>query len=190
MVVLTTVQRYHATLGLPGRRATRRSLATTDLAGSQPSWRHTGHCTAPGQRVFVAGVFDQPAPRLDALVAAFEFRSDVTPLREPSLDLYIPMFGGGGHWGVPCLEGGLGPDPECSISDVMVEDEVAVHERLIPRCDGRQSVKPCWHIETNLQSCPAWLGSESKVLEIERHDYAPRGTHVRGNCVSRSGENP
>lgn len=157
-----------------------------DDASPEPVVDHIAFLSgaAPGQRVFVGGIFDQPAPRLDELVAAFPFRSDVTPLREPSLDLYIPMFGAG-HWGVPCLEGVFDPDPECSISDVLVEDEVAVHERLIPRCDGRQSVKPCWHLETDVQRCPDWGGSESRVLEIERHDYAPLGTHVRGSCVTR-----
>ena len=138
------------------------------------------------------GIYDRPAARLDAVITALSRdRLQISPLRADDVTENLHFWIGGGRgWGVPCLEGTIGPVPECSISDVLVEHEQAVFERLLPPCDASSSVKPCWHIERDPQNCPTWLGSESHVLEIERYDYPPLGTHVRGSCVTRSGQNP
>jgi hypothetical protein len=140
---------------------------------------------APDHRLSVVGIYDRPAARLDELVAAFPNRAQVSALRADdvtaNLHIWTPR---GGHWGVPCLEGQLGPVPECSVSDVLVEREQVLFETVLPTCDATSSVKPCWHLERDLQNCPLWNGSENLVLEIERRDYPPMGTHVRGSCVT------
>lgn len=142
---------------------------------------------APNGRLVLAGIYDRPAPRLDELFMGFPnraFQSRISQ-EDPLADLWLPFSGGHGWGGVPCLEGALGPAPDCSISDKTVVDGEVVHERVMPPCDGTQLVKPCWHIEIDVQNCPSWSGSESKVLEIERRDYPPLGTHVIGNCVTQ-----
>ncbi len=147
--------------------------------------------TALPYQVFVAGIYDKPATRLDAFVAAFQDRSVVSPLRadDVTADLYLPISGGG-QWGAPCLEGRLGPVPECSISDVLVkngnqETERVVHEAVISACATNPAARPCWTLKKDLQNCPTWNDSDNLVLEIVRRDYPPMGTHVRGNCVTR-----
>lgn len=146
---------------------------------------------APERRVLIAGVFDRPAPRLEELFAAFpnQARTSALSVEDIRNTLHILIFNGG-HWGVPCIEGDIGQVPECSVSDVLIEDGYAVHETLLARCDARQSVLPCWHMEVNDQFCPSWEGYRHHVLEVERRDYPPVGTHVRGSCVTRSGQNP
>lgn len=159
-----------------------------DDSSAEPVTDHVAFLdgAALDHRLTLAGIFDRPAARLDAVFAAFDHNTRVSPLAAEDVTERLHFWTtGGGHWGVPCLEGAIGPVPECSISDVLVEDDEVVHERVIPRCDGKQSVKPCWHIEIDLQNCPSWSGSESKILEIERRDYPPLGTHVRGTCVTR-----
>lgn len=140
---------------------------------------------APQHRLLLAGIYDQPAVRFDQLFAAFPNRAFQSDLSQEVIGsgLWLP-FWGGHHWGVPCLEGKLGPTPECSISDVLVERDEPLHERVIPACDAGSTVKPCWKLETDVQNCPSWNGSESRTLEIERRDYPPPGTHVRGTCVT------
>jgi len=141
---------------------------------------------APAYQLFVAGIYDRPAARLDELIAAFPNRSRVAALGADDLAARLELrLGSGGHWGRPCLEGKLGPQPECSISDVLVDDDQPIHERVLPGCDATASVLPCWRMREDPQNCPTWLGSAGLVLEVERRDYPPRGTHVRGNCVTK-----
>ncbi len=141
---------------------------------------------APDRRVSVAGIYDGPAPRLDTVIAAFPSEGEVAPLSSDDLldDLRLRIHTGG-WWGVPCLEGNLGPTPECSISDVVFDHDVRVYESVLQGCDADQTNKPCWRIEKDLQNCPTWASQESSVLKIERRDYPPSDTHVIGNCVSR-----
>ncbi len=67
----------------------------------------------------------------------------------------------------------------------LVEDDQAVFETLIPRCDASASVKPCWHIDEDPLNCQPWHSAQNQALEVERHDYPRLGTHVRGSCVTR-----
>jgi hypothetical protein len=142
---------------------------------------------APDGSLFLAGIYDRPAPRLDELFTGFPNRAfhSMISQEDPFATLWLPFSGGRGWGGVPCLEGTLGPTPECSISDVIFDDDERVYESVLQRCDAGDSNKPCWHIETDRVNCPSWSGSQNQVLEIERRDYPPVGTHVIGNCVSR-----
>jgi len=141
---------------------------------------------APAYQLFVAGIYDRPAARLDELIAAFPNRSRVAALGADNLAARLELrLGFGGQWGLPCLEGTLGPEPECSISDVLVEDDQPIHERVLPGCNATASVLPCWRMRKDPQNCPTWTGSDGLVVQVERRDYPPNGTHVRGNCVTK-----
>jgi hypothetical protein len=162
-------------------------LSASDDASPEPVDDHIAFLaglTAPYGPVLV-GIYDRPAARLDATFGAFPNRAHHAALRQDDVtqQLYVP-FSGGGSWGVPCLEGTIGPTPECSISDVVVEGDEPVFEEVIPPCD-LTGVRPCWRMETDRQSCPSWLGSDSQVLRVDRRDYPAMGTHIRGNCVTR-----
>ena len=142
---------------------------------------------APAWRLNVAGIYDRPATRLDELMAAFPHQTQVAALRaeDATSVLALPIQGGGTWGGARCIEGIVGPEPECSISDVLVEDDQPIHERVLPACDATASVLPCWRITTDPLNCPSWAFGTDQVLEVERRDYPPNGTHVRGNCVTK-----
>ena len=94
--------------------------------------------------------------------------------------------------GDPCIEGKLadvdpntaGPQYDCSVSDVTNLGKPTQMETIIPACDATMSMKPCWHIATDVMNCPA---ADHFTLKIERAQAPAPETHEIANCVTQAG---
>ena len=143
----------------------------------------------PGS-TFVAGIFERPAPRLEAFLDRFPNRAAVASIHDEDLaGRVLPRLGSLGSWGVRCLEASIDLDParpgvqhDCSLSDVIVEAGQRVHDRVLPACATPGAGLPCWRLVEDPQICPFGDGLH---VEVDRRDYPPRGTHLIGSCVTR-----
>jgi hypothetical protein len=131
-----------------------------------------------------------PAIRLGALTEGFPQRNTVTTVCNEDLsDALVVLAGWPGEIIFnPCMEGDIDRDPaapgtqaECVVSDVRFPGEDRQEERLIPACADTDEL-PCWRLEEDRASCPST--PTSTVLQIERHDYPPSGTHTQIRCLT------
>lgn len=148
---------------------------------------------APPGGLHVVTIHGAPAPRLDELATALAAEHLPIDGRITAAHLWWPFSGNGWHELSPCLEGHLadgdpiadGVQPRCSVSEAIVEsDGTRVLERVLPTCDATASERPCWRLIEDPQRCIAPWSPTHVSLTIERHDYAPAGTHVLASCVT------
>lgn len=128
-------------------------------------------------RTLLSVIGPRPAPRLEALLAAFPNRAWHRSIEAPGYDDALSGLSTLGCYrgGDPCL---VGEPLECAFSDVLVEDGIPVYEEIVPACDDDPAARPCWRIARNDTNCPV-TGLE---VEVMRRDYPRADTHVIGNC--------
>ena len=134
----------------------------------------------------VAGIYSPGAPRMTAFLNAFPNRSTAVDIHLQDLSDGLILLGGwiGSHLASPCIDatlvdldpGAPGLQPSCSVSDVQ---RPAGTEQALPACDATGSIRPCWRIAVDAQSCPP---DPQLALEVLRADFPPDDTSVVAQC--------
>jgi len=170
-------------------------VAARDDAMTSSIEDHAAYVRGLGEShmVFFAAIVDGAAPRFEAVIAGLpEQRGTSTQLVGGAFDRAMPRsFSHSYSNHELCLEGELldadpdapGAQYDCSLADALVENGVVVHERVLPACDAQVTNKPCWQISA---ARPWFCFTELNPMsvKIERRDFAERGTHVIGHCVT------
>ena len=105
-----------------------------------------------------------PPIRTDAFLAQFENRvrtricdDDLSPaIDEIAQRIRETIIGS-------CLRGDLGPNPECSVTEIKHPGTADEARRILPRCAGPDDDGPCWVIEPNAERCE---GVSDHLLEV------------------------
>ncbi len=164
------------------RRADARLLVILIVAGDDESVASPDvaatflRARAPREALAVSVIRGDAAPRVDALAAQFAELGRSISLETGELetaffglDTLNNLFDGL----TPCIDT-VGPPYDCQVSDVTQR-----HEQVLPACGERL---PCWEIV----EAPRYCVPYSRFgLDVRREEYAPRGTHVIGQCVTR-----
>lgn len=98
----------------------------------------------------------------------------------------------------PCLEGAIdptdadptnpGPQLQCTVSDVQIDDRTGATSTVIPACQMQDATtpaasgaRPCWWVKQNPVACPA--PDTGFELELVRSQPPPPGTNVEVECA-------
>lgn len=133
-----------------------------------------------------------PGVRLKTLLEQFPQRNTITTICNENLDGALVLIAEllAKVIGNPCLEGDMvdydsatpGVQPECQISDVRFPNTDRQEEDPIPHCDTTGGATPCWHLETNLETCSSTETNLELIVERGGSEV-PTGTHVQARCV-------
>jgi hypothetical protein len=130
----------------------------------------------------------KPPVRLKAFLEKFPNRNTFSTICQQDFSGALTLFSGFGTvTGSPCFDGEIldadpstpGLQPDCTVSDVQHLGRADQTEQVLPVCDASSSIRPCWHIEEDLQQCS--VGSH-QLLRVERDTFPPPDTHVVSYC--------
>jgi hypothetical protein len=155
-------------------------------------------CQSPSGRA-------DPAVRLDFFAKQFPNRNAFTTICNEDLSDALQVIGTQivSYLGSPCVQGLLadvdldtaGAQYECTVSDVLDPGTGTQEETVLPYCNMAAAEDrdpetpsistnlPCWHLATDLQSCPDTPTNLALIVERGGANV-PTGTYVQGRCVT------